>query len=184
LDAEPDGIILIWATNTSGTVLFEQLNSQGVTGNIPFITGFSSNDTIPLLDPGNIGATGLIVYHYSLPQTEANDWLVEHHNEAYGGNPDLFSECGFATAQAVVAALEATEGDTSAESLIAALEGLEFEGPKGSYVIRPEDHQALASMYIVSLISVDDPDQAYFELVEEISGETSAPPCTAPGRCE
>jgi branched-chain amino acid transport system substrate-binding protein len=183
LDNEPDGLILIWATNTSGTILFEQLTSQGVTGNIPFITGFSSNDTIPLLDPGNIGATGLVVYHYTLPETEANDWLVEQHNAQFDGNPDLFSECGFATAQAVVAALEATGGDTTSSALIAALEGLEFEGPKGTYVIRAADHQALASMYIVTLISVDDPDEVYFEMVAEISGEESAPPCTAPN-CE
>jgi branched-chain amino acid transport system substrate-binding protein len=183
LAAEPDGLILIWATNTSGTVLFEQLTSQGVTGEIPFITGFSSNDTVVLLDPGNVGSTGLIVYHYTLPETEANEWLVEQYNEQFGGNPDLFSECGFATAQAVAAALAETGGDTSPDALIPALEGLEFEGPKGTYVIRPEDHQALASMYIVELVSVDDPDQAYFELVEEISGEESAPPCTAPN-CE
>lgn len=183
LENEPDGLILIWATNTSGTILFDQLNTQGVTGNIPFITGFSSNDTVPLLDPGNVGSTGLVVYHYTLPQTEANDWLVEAHNAQFDGNPDLFSECGFATAQAVVAALNATGGDTESGALIAALEGLEFEGPKGTYVIRAEDHQALASMYIVTLVSVDDPDEAYFELVTEISGEESAPPCTAPN-CE
>jgi branched-chain amino acid transport system substrate-binding protein len=183
LDNEPDGLILIWATNTSGTILFDQLNTQGVTGNIPFITGFSSNDTIPLLDPGNVGSTGLVVYHYSLPETEANDWLVEQHNAQFDGNPDLFSECGFATAQAVVAALNATGGDTESGALIAALEGLEFEGPKGTYIIRAEDHQALASMYIVTLVSVDDADEAYFELVAEITGEESAPPCTAPN-CE
>jgi branched-chain amino acid transport system substrate-binding protein len=179
-DANPDGLILIWATNTSGTILFEQLSTQGVAGEIPFITGFSSNDTVKLLDPGFIGATGLIVYHYTLPQTEANDWLVEMHNEKFGGNPDLFSECGFATAQAVTAALEATNGDTSPEALIGALEGLTFEGPKGTYTIRPEDHQALASMYIVKLVSVDDPDEKYFELVKEVSGEESAPPCAVP----
>ena len=179
-EVNPDGLILIWATNTSGTILFDQLGSQGVAGEIPIITGFSSNDTVKLLDPGFIGATGLIVYHYTLPDTEVNDWLVEQHNEQFGGNPDLFTECGFATAQAVVAGLEATGGDTSPDALIPALEGLTFEGPKGTYVIRPEDHQALASMYIVKLVSVDDPDEAYFELVREISGEESAPPCTAP----
>lgn len=184
LDAEPDGLILIWATNTSGAVLYEQLTSQGVTGNIPFITGFSSNDLVKILDPGNVGSVGLIVYHYTLPETEANEWMVEQYNAQFGGNPDLFSECGFATAQAVVAALNATEGDTTGETLIAALEGLEFEGPKGTYVIRAEDHQALASMYIVELISVDDPNDAFFEKVGEVSGEESAPPCTAPGRCE
>ncbi|MFZ0544915.1 MAG: substrate-binding domain-containing protein [Candidatus Promineifilaceae bacterium] len=183
LDNDPDGLILIWATNTSGTILFDQLNTQGVTGNIPFITGFSSNDTVPLLDPGNIGSTGLIVYHYTLPQTEANDWLVEQHNAQFDGNPDLFSECGFATAQAVVQALNATDGSTASSDLIGALEGMEFEGPKGTYVIRAEDHQALASMYIVTLVSVDDPNERYFELVAEISGQESAPPCTAPN-CE
>jgi len=179
LDANPDGLILIWATNTSGAVLFDQLTSQGVTGNIPFITGFSSNDLVALLDPGNIGSTGLIVYHYTLPDTPANDFMVQRYNEEFGGNPDLFSECGFATAQAIVAALEETGGDTDPDALRGALEGLTFEGPKGTYTIRPEDHQALASMYIVTLVSVDDPNQAYFDLVAEVSGEDSAPPCTA-----
>ncbi len=179
LDLQPDGLILIWASNTSGVLLYEQLTSQGVTESIPFITGFSSNDLVALLDPGNIGSTGLVVYHYTLPETEANDWMVEQYNEQFGGNPDLFSECGFATAQAIVAALNATGGDTSSDALRGALEGLSFDGPKGTYTIRAEDHQALASMYIVTLVSVDDPDQKFFELVEEISGETSAPPCTA-----
>jgi branched-chain amino acid transport system substrate-binding protein len=183
LTAEPDGLILIWATNTSGTVLFEQLATQGVTGQIPFITGFSSNDTVKLLDPGFVGSTGLIVYHYTLPDTAANDWLVEQHNAEFEGNPDLFTECGFATGQAVVAALEETQGDTTDTALIAALEGLSFEGPKGTYTIRAEDHQALASMYIVKLVSVDDPDEQYFELVKEVTGEESAPPCSAPDRC-
>lgn len=183
-DAKPDGLILIWATNTSGTILFEQLGTQGVAGEIPFITGFSSNDTVVLLDQGFVGATGLIVYHYTLPQTEANDYLTQGYNDQFGGNPDLFSECGFATAQAVVAALDATGGDTSSETLIGALEGLTFDGPKGTYTIRPEDHQALASMYIVKLVSTDDPDEKFFELVKEVSADESAPPCAAPDRCK
>lgn len=183
-DAKPDGLILIWATNTSGTILFQQLGAQGVAGEIPFITGFSSNDTVKLLDQGFVGATGLIVYHYSLPQTEANDYLIKGYNEKFGGNPDLFSECGFATAQAVVAALEATQGDTSSAALIGALESLTFDGPKGSYTIRAEDHQALASMYIVQLASVDDPGEKYFELVKEVTADESAPPCAAPARCK
>jgi branched-chain amino acid transport system substrate-binding protein len=183
LDADPDGLILIWATNTSGTILFQQLADQGVGGEIPFITGFSSNDTIKLLDPGFVGGTGLIVYHYTLPQTEANDWLVRRHNEEFDGNPDLFSECGFATAQAVVAALNATHGDTTDTALIEALEGLTFDGPKGAYTIRAQDHQALAPMYIVKLISTTDADEKFFEQVAEVSGEDSAPPCAAPDRC-
>jgi len=179
----PDGLILIWATNTSATILFEQLTSQGVTSSIPFITGFSSNDLTKLLNPGNVGSVGLIVYHYTLPDTEANDYLTEQYQAKFEKYPDLFSECGFATGQAVVAALNATEGDTDAAALIAALEGLSFEGPKGTYTIRAEDHQALAPMYVVRLISVDDADEKFFELVDEVSAEETSPPCAAPDRC-
>lgn len=182
--ADPDGLILIWATNTSAVTLFEQLTAQGVTGSIPYVTGFFSNDVVKTLDPGLIGATGYIVYHYSLPKTESNDYLTAQYLERFGGPPDLFSECGFATAQAVVAALDATGGETDSATLIAALEGLTFEGPRGTYTIRAEDHQALAPQYIVKLANIDDPDDKFFELVEEVSAEDSAPPCTAPGRCE
>jgi branched-chain amino acid transport system substrate-binding protein len=184
LAADPDGLILIWATNTSGTILFDQLTRQGVAAQIPFITGFSSNDLTQLLDPGNIGSVGLIVYHYTLPDTAANDYLTAEYRSRFGGPPDLFSECGFATAQAVVAALDRTQGDSSPNALIPALEGLTFEGPKGTYTIRAEDHQALAPMYVVRLISVDDPEDRFFELVGEVSAEETEPPCTAPGRCD
>ena len=163
---------------------FEDEYSESLESEFRKLDGALLGDTVKLLDPGLVGATGLIVYHYTLPQTEANDYLTEQYNAQFGGNPDLFSECGFATAQAVVAALEATGGDTSSEALIEAMEGLTFEGPKGTYTIRPEDHQALAAMYIVELASVDDPEERYFTLVEEVSGEDSAPPCSAPNRCQ
>jgi len=179
LAAEPDGLILIWASNTSAQILFDQLSTQGVTGNIPYITGFSSNDLTKLLDPGNVGSVGLIVYHYTMPDTEINDILTNGYIAQFGGPPDLFSECGFATAQAVVAALEATGGDTGDSALIQALEGLTFDGPKGSYTIRAGDHQALAPMYVVRLLNVDDPDDKFFEKVTEVSAEESAPPCDA-----
>jgi branched-chain amino acid transport system substrate-binding protein len=187
LAAEPDGLILIWATNTSAQILFQQLTSQGVTEKIRYITGFSSNDLTKLLPAGNVGAVGLIVYHYSLPKTEANDYLTEKYQEKFQKYPDLFSECGFATAQAVVEAINQTGGDASSEKLIAALEGLTFEGPKGTYTIRPEDHQALAPMYIVRLMNVDDLAEKFFELISEVSAEDTAPPCSAPtelNRCK
>jgi branched-chain amino acid transport system substrate-binding protein len=80
-------------------------------------------------------------------------------------------------------ALDATGGDTDPTALIPALEGLRFDGPKGEYYIRPEDHQALQPMYIIEVVD-QNPEEpfAYFRLVREVSGEDSAPPCLAPGR--
>ena len=48
---------------------------------------------------------------------------------------------------AVVAALEKTGGKTDTETLIPAMEGMNFETPKGKMIFRKEDHQALQSMY-------------------------------------
>lgn len=147
----------------------------------PITTQFLNNASVAARPAGDIGITGLSWYHYTLPQTEANDWLVEQHQAQYGTPPDLYVECGFATAQAIVAALEATGGETNSGQLIAALEGLQFDGPKGTYTIRAADHQVLAPLYVVRLANVDDPDQAYFELIEEIPGDDAQLPCTAPG---
>ena len=82
-------------------------------------------------------------------------------------------------AEALVAGLELAEGSTFTEDLIPALEGLEWEGPKGTYYMRPEDHQALLPMYVVQLANIDDPDQAFYTLVAEVSAEDTAPPCEA-----
>ena len=53
---------------------------------------------------GHILRERMSVTDYTLPNTPANDFLTEGYVEQFGGYPDLFSECGFATAQAVVAA--------------------------------------------------------------------------------
>ena len=182
IDSGADGVIITWAGATSIN-LFQQATELGL-GVDPdkpvIITGFNSNDIfMAVADESQIGNIGLIVYHYTAPDTEINDWLVERHRETYSDVPDLFTECGFATAQALVAGVEAAEGSTFTEDLVPALEGLQFEGPKGTYTLRAEDHQALLPMYVVQVDNVDDPDQAFYTLVAEVSAEETAPPCEA-----
>jgi branched-chain amino acid transport system substrate-binding protein len=77
----------------------------------------------------------------------------------------------------VLEGIMATAGDTSAGALIPAFEGMEFEGPKGTVEIRPEDHVAIQDMYIVTLTNVDDPEFKYFDQVK-----TNRPvvPCLLP----
>ncbi|RDE10122.1 substrate-binding domain-containing protein [Pelagibacterium lacus] len=94
--------------------------------------------------PGMEGAT---YYYYESPENPINDWLVEQHMERFGTPPDFFTAGGFAAAGAIVAALEATGGDTDTETLIAAMEGMSWDTPKGAMTFRPEDHQALQDMY-------------------------------------
>ena len=41
----------------------------------------------------------------------------------------------------------AQHGDTNSNKLIAAMEGMKFDTPKGPMTFRKEDHQAMQSMY-------------------------------------
>lgn len=181
LDSGADFVVVTWA-GASGATLFNQMGDLGVKDAMGQITAFNSNDIQTAVQTNVNGDRGFTIYHFTLPETEVNDWLVEQHQERYGEEPDLFTECAFATAQALVAALEATEGSTLPEDLIPALEGLEFEGPKGTYYIRPEDHQALVPMYIVEMVDATSATNEFYELLETVSAEDTAPPCLAKGR--
>ena len=156
--------------------LFQQMQEQGVLDKLTLATGFGDNVTMPMVYADAVGSVGMIAYHYTLPKNEVNDWLVEQHKAKYGSYPDLFTAGGMASGIATVRGLEATKGDTNADALIAALEGMSFEGPKGTYTFRKEDHQALQPMYMVKLISITDPDAKFFELLQERSAEQTAPP--------
>ena len=82
----------------------------------------------------------------------------------------------FAAGIALVDGLKRTEGNVDAEEMIPALESMSFEGPKGTYTIRSEDHQTLQVMYIMEMVK--HPTQPYCvpELIHEVSAQESAPP--------
>ena len=61
-----------------------------------------------------------------------------------------------------------------------ALEGLSFEGPKGTTTFRKEDHVALQPLYLVKIIKADDPEFKNIELIKEYSAAETTPPCAVP----
>jgi len=77
-----------------------------------------------------------------------------------------------------VEALKKTKGDASTEKLIATMEGMSFDTPKGKMTFRKEDHQAMQSMFHFK-IKVD-PKVAWAipELVREIKIEDMHIPIT------
>lgn len=124
--------------------------------------------------PGMEGAT---YYYYEIPDNEINDWLVEEHMERYGSPPDFFTAGGMAAGLAVVKALETSES-LETEDLIATLEGMEWETPKGLMRFRPEDHQALQSMYHFKIRVEEDVPWGIPELVRELEIEDMDIPIT------
>jgi branched-chain amino acid transport system ATP-binding protein len=125
---------------------------------------------------------GICKYSYVLPDNPINDWLTENHVERHGEPPDLFTGGGFAAGAALVEALKRTGGNPAADAMISVMEGMSFEGPKGSYTFRPEDHQALQPMYIVEMVEDPDPDHPWTipQLIREVTPEEAAPPVVKP----
>jgi len=114
--------------------------------------------------PGMEGAT---YYYYESPKNKVNDWLVAEHKRRFDSPPDFFTAGGMAAAMAVVEALKKA-GSTDTEKLIAAMEGLSFDTPKGRMTFRKEDHQAMQSMYHFKIRVDPNVDWAIPQLVREI----------------
>ena len=113
------------------------------------------------------GTEGAIYYYYGFPKNAMNDWLVAEHMKRFKSPPDFFTAGGFAAASAVVAALKKVpSADT--EKLIAAMEGMDFDTPKGRMTFRKEDHQALQSMYHFRIKKDQKNEWDLLELVREI----------------
>ena len=113
------------------------------------------------------GTEGAIYYYYGFPRNKMNDWLVREHEKRYGQPPDFFTAGGFAAASAVVTAIRKA-GGTDTEKLIAAMEGMSFETPKGTMTFRREDHQALQPMYHFRIKKSQKNEWDLLELVREI----------------
>ncbi|MBL8691000.1 MAG: substrate-binding domain-containing protein [Rhodospirillaceae bacterium] len=113
------------------------------------------------------GMEGAIYYYWGFPKNPMNDWLVAEHQKRFNMPPDFFTAGGMAAASAVLAAITKA-GGSDTEKLIAAMEGLEFDTPKGKMTFRKEDHQAMQAMYHFR-VKKDGKDQYdLLDLVNEI----------------
>lgn len=114
-----------------------------------------------------VGTEGAIYYYYDFPKNKMNDWLVAEHTKRFKAPPDFFTAGGFAAASAVYTAIsKAKSSDT--EKLISAMEGMEFDTPKGKMNFRKEDHQAMQSMYHFRIKKDQKNEWDLLELVREI----------------
>ncbi len=116
------------------------------------------------------GMEGGAYYYYEIPKNPINDWLVTEHEKRFNSPPDFFTVGGFAAGQAVATAITKAKS-TDTEKLIAAMEGMEFDTPKGKMMFRKEDHQALQSMYAFKVSTDTSKPWARLELTRELKIE-------------
>ena len=113
------------------------------------------------------GLEGSIYYYYGFPKNKMNDWLVAENQKRLKQPPDFFTAGGFAAANAVVTALTKA-GSSDTEKLIATMEGMDFDTPKGTMTFRKDDHQAIQSMYHFRIKKTQANEWDLLELVREI----------------
>jgi branched-chain amino acid transport system substrate-binding protein len=176
LDSGAEAYIVTWA-GQGFVAMMQAATDLGVNEEMALGATFIDNVLMPIWYGNAVGSTNGILYHYSAPQNPANDFLTAEDKARYGVMPDLFDGDGMNAAIMAIEAIKATNGDVSGEALIGVMEGMTFEGPKGTVYIRPEDHVAIQDMYILRLVDLTDPDANFYEFVETTRPE---PPCLLP----
>ncbi len=176
LNSGAESYIVTWA-GAGFVPLMQAATDLGVTESMALGATFIDNVLMPIWYGNAIGSTNGILYHYSAPQNTANDFLKAQDKARYDVMPDLFDADGMNAAIMAIEAIKATDGDVNGDALVAVMEGMTFDGPKGTINVRPEDHVAIQDMYILKLLNLTDPDANFYEYVETTRPE---PPCLLP----
>lgn len=174
INAKPDYLYIVWAgSNAPWKQLKDmRLEEQG----IKLSTAAQDIASLKTMD-SLIGMNGFSIYYHSLPNNKVNDWLVEEHKKKFDGEvPDLFTAGGMTAAISIIEALKKTEGKKDVNDLISTMENMEFETPKGIMKFREEDHQAMQSLYAITLEKVEGVDHPVPVLVRELTKEDTEPP--------
>ncbi len=149
-----------------------QLKQQGIT----VVTGIPNIAAIKALFQGFDGMRGFTTYYYSLPHNPINDYLIQQDKTQFHTVPDLFDPDGMAAAIAIVDGLNKTNGNPNGNTLSQAMSGMSFQGPKGTYTFRPQDHQALQNQYGVVLKTEPGVDYPVPTLTKVIPAQETVPP--------
>lgn len=167
-------LFVIWAGKGGPfpQLVASRLNTYGIT----LTSGGNVLDVLKAMKAMNLaGMVGGLYYYYEIPKNPVNAWLVKEHQARFNTPPDFFTAGGFAAAMAVITGIQKA-GGTESEKLIAAMEGMTFETPKGPMTFRKDDHQAMQTMYAFKM--VDKPDVPWLvpQLTRELSPSETAPP--------
>jgi branched-chain amino acid transport system substrate-binding protein len=170
VDQDPDLVFVAWAGDTT-PAMWESLDQQGILADYPVSTGLGDVASWPLYGPAGTDIDFLSHYFSTAPDNEINDFMVDN-----VGRVDLFTPDGFVAAQMIVHALSNADPE-DVDGMIEALEGWEFDGPKGRTLIRASDHALLQPMYTASMVNHDEDWQNIeVETIHTLEPDETAPP--------
>jgi len=148
-NANPDLVFVAWA-GPNATQMWQSLQQQRIPQTTQVVTGLAQRNGYASFGPVAGGLKLISHYVYQAPKNAVNTWMVKQMRK-FGQVPDLFTPDGFVTAELIVHAVQVADGD-DVDKMIKALEGYQFQAPKGTERVRPQDHAMIQPMFQVELV--------------------------------
>jgi branched-chain amino acid transport system substrate-binding protein len=175
-DAKPDAMFVFVPAGQGGNFM-KQYSERGLDkAGIKVIGPGDVTDDDVLKDMGD-AALGTVTAHlYSAAHPSAmNKEFVAAYKKAFGQRPGFMAVGGYDGIHLIYEALKKTGGKTDGDSLIAAMQGMKWESPRGPISIDPETRDIVQNIYIRKVEKVDgelyNVEFATFEGVKD-SGKT------------
>lgn len=170
---QSDLVFVAWAgATTSG--MWQSLDQQGLLSSTKVVTGLANSASFSAYGSATTKINFLSYYFPKAIDNPVNIAMTKAISAA-GATPDLFSPDGFVAAQMIVHAVEKADGDT-VDSMIGALEGWTFDGPKGSTTVRAVDHAMLQPMFEARLVAAGSGAGYLPQLIAAVPAAQTAPP--------
>ncbi len=169
-DAKADLLFVAWA-GTNATQMWDSLNQQGAFEGSTVVTGLDITPTHAVFAPV-AGKLSLLAHYFDGATDNTQEKALVAGLAKKGATQDLFSPDGFNAALMVAHAAQTAPDDV--DGMITALQGWQFDGPKGAMTIRSEDHAMLQPMFQTKL--VDSGGTLTPQLVKTLTPQDTAPP--------
>jgi branched-chain amino acid transport system substrate-binding protein len=138
--------VFAFFSGTDAVNFVKQFASFGLKQSIK-LTGAGFLTEPDVLPAQGTSALGVITGHFYTPllDNSVNHRFVKDFRDKYFGKmPDGFACQGFDTAEVILRALKAVNGDTQdKDKLVAAIEKVEFDSPRGRFRFDPKTHNVI-----------------------------------------
>ncbi|MGH2523954.1 MAG: ABC transporter substrate-binding protein, partial [Anaerolineales bacterium] len=128
----------------------------GLAGQLPLLcSGFMvEEDVLPAHSDFALGVRSGLHWALYLDNPE-NKTFTEAYKAKYNLTPDVFAVQGYDTGRVIVEMLNATQGDTNADKMVDALDGISFASPRGSFALDANTQAPKHHIYLREVQTVD-----------------------------
>ena len=160
---KPADALVAWIDGQQAIQLLTQYVQLGVDKRLPLVGAFHGSFLAPFIlsalptDVADALVGDVVPVPYSpLLDNAANTKFVADFKAKFGILPEDMDSGPYVGAQIILHALEATDGDTTPATLLAALTAVNFEGPEGLISFDPATRCAVKTIYIAKVAKQDD----------------------------